>query len=97
MVYGFRHPDESKTKLGRFETTSEDGFRSLRFRSADSSASCGRKAEPYGRPNRTRPLRFRHEIGFVWTGPQLSVSRMCFIDMACLYPFNLCVNINIYT
>ena len=23
-----------------------------------------------GRANRTRPLRFRHEIGFVWTGPQ---------------------------
>ena len=23
-----------------------------------------------GRRNRTRPLRFRHEIGFVWTGPE---------------------------
>ena len=44
---GFRRPHESKTKPGRFETTSEGGFRSLRFRSADSPASCGRKAEPY--------------------------------------------------
>ena len=40
-------PHESKTKPVRFETTFEGGLRSLRFRSADSLASCGRKAEPH--------------------------------------------------
>ena len=60
---GFRRPHESKTKPGRFETTSEGGFRSFGQRI--------RRLRVDGRPNRTRPLRFRHEIGFVWTGPHI--------------------------